>query len=585
MKKAVVTLIFGVIFIVFLVLGVHYLASARSSGISGYSTSGCAPCHASSASATVTVSINGPTTVGVEETNTYTISVTGGPSEAFGFDLSVTGGTLIVTDSVNTQLKDSDLTNTASGIFQSSWSFDWKATSSPGTVTMNVATLSANGDGKSTSDDLWNLASLSITVESPAEIHDVAITSVTPSATEVVAGQPVDIEVTSENQGTETETFDVTALRDSTEIGKETVTLNSGQTTTVTFEWDTTGVAEGSYTISAKASILEGETDTADNFLSDGTLNVVVPPVASFTFSPSTPSVNETVSFDASSSTPDGGTIDSYNWDFGDGTSGFGVTVTHAYSSAGEYTVTLVVEDSNELTDSEEKTVTVGVAVVHDIAIKDVTVVPNLIMASESVDISVTLENQGTESENFDINVYANGDLIETRVNIVLASGSITTESFIWDTTGVADGVYAISAQVPEIEGETDIDDNSFVDGAVKVTSVLSLTLDVDPDTLNTRSHGRWITAYIELPEGYNVSDIDLSSVLLNGSISAEFKPSEVGDHDNDGTLDLMAKFDRGALLELIENVTGDRIILNVSCQVSGTLFEGYDSIRKISHG
>lgn len=119
----------------------------------------------------------------------------------------------------------------------------------------------------------------------------------------------------------------------------------------------------------------------------------------------------------------------------------------------------------------------------------------------------------------------------------------------------------------------------------MKVTSVLSLTLDVDPDSLNPRSRGRWITAYVELPEGFNVSDIDLSSVLLNGSISAEFKPAEVGDYDNDGILDLLVKFDRATLIELVENATSGRIILNLSCQVSETLFEGYDSIRKISHG
>ncbi|WP_456487125.1 NosD domain-containing protein, partial [Candidatus Alkanophaga liquidiphilum] len=67
------------------------------------------------------------------------------------------------------------------------------------------------------------------------------------------------------------------------------------------------------------------------------------PPVASFTYSPKHPSVNQPVTFDASASYDPDGTIVSYEWDFGDGTTASGVVVTHAYSAAGSYTVTLTV--------------------------------------------------------------------------------------------------------------------------------------------------------------------------------------------------------------------------------------------------
>ncbi|MCK4885425.1 PKD domain-containing protein, partial [Candidatus Bathyarchaeota archaeon] len=43
---------------------------------------------------------------------------------------------------------------------------------------------------------------------------------------------------------------------------------------------------------------------------------------------------------------PDG-TIVSYSWDFGDGTTATGVTVDHAYSEDGNYTVTLTVTDDD----------------------------------------------------------------------------------------------------------------------------------------------------------------------------------------------------------------------------------------------
>ncbi len=71
-------------------------------------------------------------------------------------------------------------------------------------------------------------------------------------------------------------------------------------------------------------------------------------PSASFTFSPQQPTVNQTVNFDGSASTaPTGRTIVTYEWNFGDGSPlAFGVRVSHAYTTAGDYNVVLTVTDS-----------------------------------------------------------------------------------------------------------------------------------------------------------------------------------------------------------------------------------------------
>lgn len=117
-------------------------------------------------------------------------------------------------------------------------------------------------------------------------------------------------------------------------------------------------------------------------------------------------------------------------------------------------------------------------------------------------------------------------------------------------------------------------------------TSVVA-TIDIDPDTLNLKSKGNWITCYIELPEGYDVNQIDANTVTLSvGSatpIAAELSPTEVGDYDNDTIPDLMVKFDRGAVQSVasegsVEMTVGGSL-------TDGTTFEGTDTVLILDKG
>jgi hypothetical protein len=126
----------------------------------------------------------------------------------------------------------------------------------------------------------------------------------------------------------------------------------------------------------------------------------------------------------------------------------------------------------------------------------------------------------------------------------------------------------------------------------ISAPSLIQATIDIDPDTLNLKSKGRWITCYIELPEGYNVSEIDVSTILLNDTIPAEAHPTGIGDEDEDGIPDLMVKFDRASVIDLIkDNIDWSspektepltyKITLTVTGALyDGTLFKGSDVAR-----
>jgi len=81
--------------------------------------------------------------------------------------------------------------------------------------------------------------------------------------------------------------------------------------------------------------------------------------VASFTATPSSGQVPVAVDLDASASSDSDGTIASYDWTFGDGTSATGVTAAHTYTEIGTYTATLFVTDDQGAVGSTTRTISV----------------------------------------------------------------------------------------------------------------------------------------------------------------------------------------------------------------------------------
>ena len=82
-------------------------------------------------------------------------------------------------------------------------------------------------------------------------------------------------------------------------------------------------------------------------------------PTASFTANPPTGAEPLPVDFDASASSDPDGNITSYEWEFGDGNTGTGATISHTYTDDGTYTAKLTVTDNFGGTASATRTITV----------------------------------------------------------------------------------------------------------------------------------------------------------------------------------------------------------------------------------
>ncbi len=179
------------------------------------------------------------------------------------------------------------------------------------------------------------------------------------------------------------------------------------------------------------------------------------------------------------------------------------------------------------------------------------------------------------------INITEEEIAIFNATDILTINNTIHRYSINWSS--LSQGAEGVTIQI-DFDGDGTFEKIISSDNELTQDEFILKTktvIDIDPDTLNLNSTGNWITCYIELPDGYNVTDINNSAILLNDAVSAETNPTNISDYDNNGISDLMVKFNRKDVIKILE--VGDNVVITITGKLyDETIFEGIDYIQVI---
>jgi len=113
------------------------------------------------------------------------------------------------------------------------------------------------------------------------------------------------------------------------------------------------------------------------------------------------------------------------------------------------------------------------------------------------------------------------------------------------------------------------------------VGQVDAASADLEPNTLNLDSNGRFVSCFVELPSGLDPHRVVLSSVLLQGSIPTSQNELRIGDYNLNSIPDLQFLFDRTAVEAILPE--SPAVQLAVTGEVENTTyFVARDIIRTI---
>ena len=110
---------------------------------------------------------------------------------------------------------------------------------------------------------------------------------------------------------------------------------------------------------------------------------------------------------------------------------------------------------------------------IPDIAVVSVTTSANAVYPGRIVNITVVAANVGDTTETFNVTAYYDDNPIATRTVFNLAPDQNVTLTFTWDTTGLEPcNNYTIKAEASPVVYETNLENNLYIDGFVKIKMI-----------------------------------------------------------------------------------------------------------------
>ena len=235
------------------------------------------------------------------------------------------------------------------------------------------------------------------------------------------------------------------------------------------------------------------------------------PPIASFTSTPSSAPTGTAITFDGTASYDLDGTVVSYSWAFGDGATGAGSVVTHSYSPAKTYTVTLTVTDNGGVTGSTTSQVTIT----DRPPVVGFTPSPTTANTGQSITLSISVSDP-------------DGTISTTRVDwgdsmTQLYSGAVTSATHSYASTGSSTSqIFTIivtatdnNASYTSTSSQVTINDRvpipSFNPSSSSLTTGQDVTLTIsaaDPDGTVASIRVDWGDGTIDTLSGTATSDV-----------------------------------------------------------------------------
>jgi uncharacterized repeat protein (TIGR02543 family) len=210
--------------------------------------------------------VQNPVNITMNGNKTVTATFTQGSLVSYTLTVNVVGNGTVTQNPLNTTYASGAIV-TLTAVPNTSWMFvAWS-----GDVTGVQNPVKVTMDGNKTVTATFALVSVG---------HDVAITAVSVSSSQVSVGENVLIEVVAANLGSYSETFNVTVYYDFHIIQViPIVSMSPRSSETLTVEWNTTNVNPGVYTMSVNATIVEGDTNPNNNNFTDGHVTITSTPI------------------------------------------------------------------------------------------------------------------------------------------------------------------------------------------------------------------------------------------------------------------------------------------------------------------